>query len=373
MKICLLGNARSIHCVRWANALRQLGHDVWLISLNPPAIHPLDPGVQIEILPFRPPLGYYLSFPKAKSIINKISPDILNTHYASGYGTLSRLVNFYPTLLSVWGSDVFDVPYQNKLLFNIIKKNLTAATRIASTSRIMKSQIESIYKPTEDIFITPFGVDLDLFKPTGKKDNSVITIGMVKSQEEKYGPIYLIKAFRIVLDRLQKEGQNDTAEKLRLLIVGDGPLRKEIQILIKQLSLDRITELPGEISHSIVPQYLNRMDILCVPSIVRESFGVSVLEASACEVAVIASDIGGLPEVLIDGETGLLAEPRNENVLADRIFQLVSDTKLRTRMGKSGRQFVAKNYDWNENVQRMDNYYYQIVTRNKRKSGTISK
>ncbi|MFH2048907.1 MAG: glycosyltransferase, partial [bacterium] len=80
MKICLLGNARSIHCVRWANAFRQLGHDVWLISLSPPAIHPLDPGVQIEILPFKAPFGYYLSSVKAKSIINKINPDILNTH-----------------------------------------------------------------------------------------------------------------------------------------------------------------------------------------------------------------------------------------------------------------------------------------------------
>ena len=361
MKICLLGNAQSIHCVRWANALNRRGHNIYFISLSRPTIHLLDSSVNVEILPFDPPFGYFLSFPKAKLIIKRIKPDILNTHYASGYGTLSRFINFHPTLLSVWGSDVFDVPYQSKYMFKLIRKNLMAATRLASTSKIMKSQINKFFKSNDDIFITPFGVDLDLFKPMTDKDDAVITIGMVKSLEEKYGPKYLVKAFKIVLDKLYKEGPSELAKQLRLLIVGNGPQRREIDELINQLSINEVTEMPGEISHSMVLQYLNRMDIFCLPSIIQESFGVAAIEASACEIPVIASNIGGLPEVVVDGETGLLFEPKNVFALADKIFQLVLNPELRKKMGKNGRRFITENYNWDENVLRMEQFYYQII------------
>lgn len=367
MKICLLGNARSIHCVRWANAFRQLGHDVWLISLNPPAIHPLDPGVQIDILPFRPPFGYYLSFPKAKSIINKINPDILNTHYASGYGTLSRLINFQPTLLSVWGLDVFDVPYQNKYMFRLVRKNLMAATRIASTSRIMRDQVKKIITLKEEIFITPFGVDLNIFRQVGNQNPEKITIGIIKTIAEKYGQTYLVKAFKIILERLETDGLTEIANKLNLQIIGDGPQREDIHKMIYELDLTNRVRLPGEISHSAVPEHLNRFDIACFPSTVNsESFGVAAVEASACEIPVIAANIGGLPEVVVDGKTGLLFEPKNEIDLADKLYRLVMDPELRNRMGKTGRRFVAENYSWDENVSRMEQYYYQII-RNKTK------
>ena len=98
---------------------------------------------------------------------------------------------------------------------------------------------------------------------------------------------------------------------------------------------------------------MNSFDIYVHPSICTESFGVAVLEASACGCPVVATRVGGVPEVCIDGQTGILVEPNNSDVLADAIIKLAKNAQLRNNMGMAGRDFVVKNYDWNKNVRTM--------------------
>lgn len=362
MKICLLGNAASIHIVRWANGLSSLGHEVFLISADSPGIHKINDKVKTFILRVPPLAGYYLDYLQARRIINRIRPDILNTHYASGYGTLSRLIGFHPTLLSVWGSDVFDVPYQNRWRRRIVCKNLTAADRIASTSRVMKQQVKRLVMLEKEIFVTPFGVDTTIFYPTPKRNKETITIGIIKTIDEKYGQIYLVKAFNILIKQLKSLGFNDTAKKLRLEIVGDGPQRLAVQRLVAELRIEDCVTIYGQVSHSEVPNYLNKMDIACFPSTHEsESYGVAAVEASACGLPVVVSNIGGLPEVVEDGKTGFLCEPKNPNDLAEKLYELVINPELRQKMGKAGRDFVLANYDWQENLRRMENYLHQVI------------
>ncbi len=364
MRICIIGNASNIHIVKWANGLSGIDHEVYLLSADKPGIDEINPKVYLFVLPFRPPAGYYLNWLWTRKLINQIQPDILNTHYASGYGTLSRLINFRPTLLSVWGSDVFDVPYQNRIMFNIVRKNLQAATRIASTSKIMREQVLKLYQSPYEIFVTPFGVDLDIFKPNRKQDSQNITIGIIKTIDEKYGQTCLIKAFKLLLERLKLEGRTEIADRLRLVIIGDGPQKYVVQSLVTQLGLDKQVSIIGRVKNTDVPYYLNQFDIACFPSM-SESFGVAAIEASACEVPVIASNIGGLPEVVIDGKTGYLVKPGNEQDLSEKMYHLVIDKELRKKMGLEGRKFVSKNYDWQENLKLMEKYLYQIIEENR--------
>jgi len=362
MKICLLGNAASIHLVRWANGLSSLGHEVYLLSADRPGTHQIDKKVNLVVLPFRPPLGYYLNSLSACRILNDIKPDILNTHYASGYGTLSRLIDFHPTLLSVWGDDVFEVPYRNQHMRRLIQKNLQAADRIASTSKVMKTQVEKLSIPTKEIFVTPFGVDLSIFCPKKKEGSGQIVIGIIKTIGDKYGQIFLVKAFRLLLDKLESEGKDEITRILRLYIIGGGPKIKLIRQIVREFELDSYTWMPGEIPHSAVSDYLNQFDIACFPSTVMgESFGVSAIEASACGVPVIASNIGGLPEVVVNNLTGFLIEPKNAGILAEKLYHLVLDPNLREKMGKTGREYVTEYYDWNENLRRMENYMIQVI------------
>jgi glycosyltransferase involved in cell wall biosynthesis len=362
MKICFLAGASSIHTVRWVNAMAERGHDVHLITMHRPDKDKVDNRVDVYFLPLNPPMGYYLNVFKVRKLLKQIKPDILNTHYASGYGTLSRLVNFKPTLLSVWGSDVFDFPYRNKINEKILRKNLKAATQIASTSFAMKEQTERFVSPNLSIEVTPFGVDMNLFKPNQKnrKEKDTITIGVVKRLEEVYGIEYLIRATAVLIKKLKKNQMDEISEKIRLLIVGKGSLLDKLQNIAHDFGISHITTFVGAVSNAKVPEYLNKMDIFCVPSL-QESFGVAAVEASACELPVIVSNVGGLPEVVKDGETGFIVEPKNIQQVADRLYDLVIDPELRMRLGKNGRNFVNSFYNWKENVERMETVYKNLI------------
>src|SRR5690606_15261898 len=108
-------------------------------------------------------LGYWLNAPFVRRALRKLNPDIVNVHYASGYGTLGRLARFKPTLLSVWGSDVYVFPYRGWINRNLLIRNLRSATRIASTSEVMARKLRAICPTVDDVFITPFGVEVDRF------------------------------------------------------------------------------------------------------------------------------------------------------------------------------------------------------------------
>jgi glycosyltransferase involved in cell wall biosynthesis len=369
MKICFLSGASTIHTVRWVNAMSSLGHKVSLITLQHPELDKIDESVDIYELPIKNKLGYYLNVPKVKKLLGQIKPDIVNAHYASGYGTLARMVNFQPTLLSVWGSDVYDFPYSSKLNMKIIRKNLQAATRIASTSFVMKTQTEELITPAKPIYVTPFGVDLKKFKPSREKqDIRYITIGNVKKLEEKYGIRYLVEAVSILLEKLRKNNFDEIANKIRLLIVGGGSQKEELEELSKNLMIDQITKLVGPVAHDEVPNYLNKLDIYCSPSTLdSESFGVAIIEASACELPVVVSNVGGLPEVVKNGETGLICKAKNSEDLAKKLYELVINEDIRIKMGKLGRQHVLKEYDWNKNVKLMESIYLEMVTNWKEK------
>ena len=109
MKVLLLGGANSIHTLRWANGLAGKGVEVHLASIHP-LQDELDSAVKFYRLPYSSPAGYVLAAPCLKRLLKKIKPDLMNAHYATGYGLLARLSGFKPTLLSVWGSDVYEFP-----------------------------------------------------------------------------------------------------------------------------------------------------------------------------------------------------------------------------------------------------------------------
>jgi len=102
------------------------------------------------------------------------------------------------------------------------------------------------------------------------------------------------------------------------------------------------------------------MDIFAMPSI-HEEFGVSAVEAQAMEVPVVATRVGGIPEVVEDGMTGVLVEPRNVEQLAQAIIRLLENPELRLEMGRKGREYVLAHYQWDENATEMEKIYVDVV------------
>jgi L-malate glycosyltransferase len=148
----------------------------------------------------------------------------------------------------------------------------------------------------------------------------------------------------------------------RLLIVGDGPQRDELVQLAAQLGITERTRFVGAVAHSDVPHWLHQLDIYAAPSrLDSESFGVAVIEAGACGLPVAVSDAGGLPEVVVDGETGLVVPRDDVPALQAALKRLVLDAALRDRLGAAGRLHVEREYEWGRCVDLMERCYADTI------------
>lgn len=366
LKVLFLAEARSAHTLKWAMALSNQGIDVSIFSLFDPLENnyndipvfslSLDNSLLNRNQTSLKKIVYFKSIFVIKRLIAKIKPHILHAHFASSYGILGNLSRFHPYILSVWGSDVFDFPNRsivNRLLF---KYNLRNADEILSTSKYMADATKNYTK--KKIHVTPFGVDLNKFKPLSiKKDNSKIIIGIIKNLEKIYGHVILLKAFKQVL----KMNKN---QKLKLLIVGDGTEKDSLIKFTNQLNIKEYVEFAGRIGYSTIEYYHNMMDIEVYPSIIEESFGVSILEASACQKPVVVSKIGGMPEVVNENVTGLLVKPNDVNSLVHALNYLIQNRQVSVQMGIAGRKWVQENYNLEENVKQMIRIYETVLLKN---------
>lgn len=349
MKLCLLSDAGSVHTQRWAAALGARGHDVTVLSLRPAALD------GVRVINLAPParlgkLGYLTIVRNVRVHLAALEPDLLHAHYATSYGLLGALSTHRPLMISAWGADVFDFPRRSFLHSMLLKYNLRHADVIASTSHIMKAEVQKY--TDREVQVTPFGVDTTMFSPAlGGERNGPdgLTIGLVKKFEEKYGIRVLISAFELLARR---------HPKLRLMIAGGGDQRPLMESIVDRLGLQSRVRLMPPVSHVRVPDLLHSIDIFAVPSVAdSESFGVAAIEASACGLPVVASRIGGLPEVVIDEETGILVPPGDPAALAGALERLIESPDLRTRLGLNGRAFVERTYSWNDSVDRMERIY----------------
>ena len=277
LKIALLAGISSIHTIRWANALptSRRGRHVGPTYRGGDI---LSEKVKVHYLTFQGNKGYSLNVPFLRKCLGKFKPDLLHAHYASGYGTLGRLSSFHPYVLSVWGSDVYDFPYESPLKMRLLQKNLRAADLILSTSHVMAKQTKKICNGLSGIRVTPFGIDIELFKPENcPQKRETITVGTVKKLAFKYGIDTLIKGFAEARTSLM-ESDKPIAFILRLFIVGGGEDRESLERLADSLNISDVTEFTGAVPHALVPDYLNKLDIYVAASrLESESFGVAIL------------------------------------------------------------------------------------------------
>jgi glycosyltransferase involved in cell wall biosynthesis len=363
MTVALLAIRNSIHTVRWANSLAERGHDVTVISSQTGG-DPLHEAVREHTLLIPAPLGYFLNVFELRSLLRRLQPDLLHAHFASGYGTLGRLSGDHPYLLSVWGRDVYEFHTRSSIHRRLLQSNLRAPDHVCSTSEVMVEQTRSVCEEVGPITVTPFGVDTEAFAPEsdGTNDQDVIRVGTVKTLADKYGIDVLVEAVATVRDALQDAGAPE-AERLRFLIVGGGPQAGELKQQVRDRRLENITTFTGQVPHEEVPHYLNKLDVYVAASREdSESFGVAILEASACACPVVVSNVGGLPEVVEEGRTGLVVPREDPFATAEAILELIRDPQLRTSMGEAGRSWVQDRYSWESCVDRMEAVYKNVTT-----------
>ncbi len=365
MKVALLAAGTSIHSIRWAEGLAAAGVEIALITQHPPE-RPLDPRVRVEVLPRRGGLGYLLNARPLRKVLRDIRPDLLNAHYASGYGTLARLSGFHPTLLSVWGSDVYDFTERSALHRRWLRGTLRWADAVASTSETMANRVRSLVPEIDRVSVTPFGVDTSAFRSDHRDEaaprSGPLVVGTVKTMSETYGIDTLISA----VAALRVRGHADLeAGRVMLRLAGDGPRLDEYRRLAASLGLEGVVEFLGPVPHARVPEVLAGFDVYAALSR-RESFGVAAIEASACGLPVVVSDADGLREVVRDGETGLVVPRGDVEASAAAIGRLLLDSELRRRLGQAGRRWVESRFAWDRSVEIMIEVYQDVMSRSAR-------
>lgn len=354
MKICYLSDANSVHTKKWCNYFKGIGYEIYVISLNPGKIEDVevyyfDHG-EISKKSQLSKLKYFTRLNSIKKIIKKINPDVLHAHYASSYGLLGALVNFHPYIVSVWGKDVFDFPTKSIAHKKSIEYVLKKADKILSTSKVMA--IETNKYTNKNVVVTPFGVDTNKYKPNNEyKDDEKIIIGTVKTLDPKYGVDYLIKSFANTV-------KNNPDKCLELHIAGKGDQKQELIELSKNLDIYEKVKFLGFLSEEEVINTFNSFDIAAFPSIFdSESFGVAAVEAGACGVPVIVSNVGGLPEATKPNVSSIVVEKENISELTSALDKLINNQKLRKKMGTAGRQYVIENFDIKDNFGKVNDIY----------------
>ena len=189
MRILILANKGSNHAKKVAEGLADEGLEVYFVSPNDKLDKTVTLSNKIKLftLPFGGKVGYILNFWTLKVLYKRINPDVVNVHYASGCGMLGYLAGLHPTVLSCYGSDIFEFPHKSKLNRWILFRVLKSVDAIASTSHGMADEIRRLLKDEKiDVAITPFGIDTSLFKPQPQKNRNTKVIGIVKT----LSPIY---------------------------------------------------------------------------------------------------------------------------------------------------------------------------------------
>jgi len=351
MKIAFIAPAQSIHTQRWAAALTQRGHEVAIFS---PYRESFGGGPSVPPILQHPPLlrrlrATFHRYSTVRRLILDLKPDIVHAHSVPEPWALPFLVGLTPLVISVWGSDVVTrQTWLRRLAYGLLFRRVALVT---ATSAYLAHVVAGYpFKPRAEV--VPFGVDVDYFAPrSGPPDKkSGPVIGFLKHLESHYGPVDLIDAFAQVHARFPNA---------RLVMAGDGSLRARLHTLVDQLGLAGLITFPGYIAHESVPDLMASFNLFAMPSH-HESFGVAALEAAAMGLPVVATRVGGIPEVVQDGVTGLLIPPSDPSGLAAALCRLIEDPVLARQMGAAGREFVLNRYRWADCVSRMETWYASI-------------
>lgn len=261
--------------------------------------------------------------------------DLIHAHYAIPHATSAYLAKQIlggdlKIVTTLHGTDITLVGLEPSFL-PLMKFSIEASDVVTSVSEFLRCETIDNYGIEKEIIPIPNFVDTDIFRPIPAAKN---LRRMMAPNDEKllihvsnFRPVKrvtdAIKAFKIILDR----GVN-----AKFLLVGDGPDRAECESLARKLGVWPHVRFLGK--QTELSSILSASDIFLIPS-GNESFGLAALEAMACGVPVISSNVGGLPEVNIDGKTGYIVPMGNVDALAERIYELLTNEELRKEMARN--------------------------------------
>lgn len=350
MKVVYLADAPYVHTQRWVRHFAARGWDAHVISFRPAAIE----GATVHYIDGLERAGkarYLAHARRVRRMIRALAPDVLHALHLTSYGFLAGLSGYQPSIVSVWGTDVLEAPSISPFHRWITRHALAKAGALTATGLRLAEATLPHAPAGKPVAVVPYGVDLAQFAPAPREGRAVVTVGAVARLSPEKGLDDLLRAAAL----LREEG-----EPVDVLLAGDGPSRATLERMAADLGIAERVRFAGDVAHEDVPAVLQSLDIFAMPS-TWEGFGVAAIEASAMELPVVASNIHGIPDVVLGGRTGILAPPRDPAAVAAAIRRLARDPSLRRAMGRAGRAYVEREYRWQDNAACMERLYEEMA------------
>ena len=300
----------------------------------------------------------------AKSFIqfNGSQFDIINTHFAvpsgpTGY-ILSKLFQI-PNVLSIHGGDIFDPskrlsPHQTSLLSNTVRVMLKTADRVVAQSNNTMNNAYQYYKINRPIDLIPLGINKPVFE---RKTRSQLNLD---SDDFVFCTIGRLVKRKNIDDILEILSKISTIQKLKFIVIGEGPEYIHLMELTKRLNLREKVIMTGNISNEEKFQYLYLSDCY-VSTALHEGFGLVFLEAMESGIPIVCYNHGGQTDFLIDGKTGFLVELGDKKKFKKKICELMNNPELRLNISTYNKKLV-QHYYINECTEKYLNLFNETIS-----------
>ena len=310
------------------------------------------------------------AYKKLKQIIKDFQPDIVHTHAAKA-GALGRKAAAscgVPVIVHTFHGHVFH-SYFGKMkteIFKTIEKRLAKKSdAIIAISEIQKHELSAIHKITKKkkITVIPLGFDLVPFRD--KRISERVRV------REKYnllendvavaivGRLAPIKNHQYFLEVIEKI-LDQTSKKIKVFIVGDGTERELITNLVSNINEKYNDAITMTSWIEDIGEFNAGMDIICLTS-KNEGTPVSLIEAQAAGIPVVTSDVGGVRDIIVEGETGYVVPLENQNLYTDRLLELIENEKKRQIMSQNGWKHVEQKFHYMTLVKNMEKLYVKLL------------
>lgn len=352
----------EIHAYYVSNKLTEDGNNVNMIAISPRKEIVNQDRVAFKLSSiklWRQPFGslayvvkvFLLAFHLRKEVdavqVHMASTGMIPAFMLSMISNKPYVVTCHGSDIRIFGRKTF-VKFPQKIL-------LLKASKVVSVSKEIKSLLIKEYGlSSQSIKLVSNGYDEELVNRlrakapnnVSQKSRSIVFVGSLREVKD---PLNLIEVFKIVSER---------TTDVDLQIVGDGPLRQAVKKKIEDYGLQNRVTMHGAVSHQIALDILASSEIYVSTSI-EEGLPTSLIEAMALGKAVVTTRVGGVPEIVVDGENGLLTPPRLPEKMAQSIEQLLKDPALAKKLGEAAADSV-KNFSWNDIAQEYLDIYREV-------------
>ncbi|MBI3819286.1 MAG: N-acetyl-alpha-D-glucosaminyl L-malate synthase BshA [Planctomycetes bacterium] len=341
-----------------AAALAERGHHLNMFTYAPP--HRAAHGVRLHLVDVAPyPLFKYPPYDLALAsqivdIVENGTPlDVLHVHYAVPHAISAFLAKQmlpgapFVTVTTLHGTDI-SIVGSDPAYATVTRFGINQSDGVTAVSDSLKRDTVEKLGIAKPIAVIPNFVDCDFFKPIAKPARKEFRIAHASNFREVKRPLDVIKIFHRV----------SASIPARLSLIGDGPELPAALELARELKLTDKIDMIGAVS---VPNLeLADADAFLMPSS-SESFGLSALESLACGVPVVATNIGGIPEVVTDGICGFLHSLGDVEAMANSLMMLHRDPRLRERLGVNARKRALEQFSENRIVTQYEQFYASVL------------